>query len=65
VSVKQTETDIGVSIGLASVFIEAPDVAQQRMTLPPVFNEQCAKMNMPYTGNVVGFNSTSNFKGEP
>ena len=51
--------------GLASVFIEAPEVAQQRMTLPSVFNEQCAKMNMPYTGNVVGLNSTSNFKGEP
>ncbi|GHJ88753.1 hypothetical protein NliqN6_5155 [Naganishia liquefaciens] len=51
--------------GLASVFIEAPDVAQQRMTLPSVLNEQCAKMNMPYSGNVVGFNSTSNFKGEP
>lgn len=51
--------------GLASVFIEAPEVAQQRMTLPSVFNDQCAKMNMPYNGNVVGLNSTSNFKGEP
>jgi hypothetical protein len=52
-------------VGLASVFIEAPDYAQQRMTLPSVFNEQCAKMNMPYSGNVVGLNSTTNFKGEP
>ena len=34
-------------------------------SVPSVFNEQCAKMNMPYTGNVVGLNSTSNFKGEP
>jgi iron transport multicopper oxidase len=54
-----------VLTGLASVFIEAPDVLQQRMTLPAVFTEQCAKMNTPHTGNVVGFNSTTNFKGEP
>lgn len=54
-----------MSIGLSNVFIEAPDVLQQRMTLPPIFTEQCAKMNTPTTGNVVGFNSTSNFKGEP
>ncbi|KAJ9102848.1 hypothetical protein QFC19_004576 [Naganishia cerealis] len=42
-----------------------PGGTQQRMTIPPVFNEQCAKMNMPYTGNVVGLNSTKNFEGEP
>ncbi|KAI9012628.1 Cupredoxin [Phycomyces nitens] len=40
--------------GLAAIFVEAPDIAQQRMTLPQSFNDLCAAGNIPYSGNAAG-----------
>ncbi|KAI7905432.1 multicopper oxidase-domain-containing protein [Cokeromyces recurvatus] len=37
--------------GLAATFIEAPDVAQQRMKLPQAFKDICTTGNNPYRGN--------------
>ncbi|KAL0074534.1 multicopper oxidase [Phycomyces blakesleeanus] len=40
--------------GLAAIFVEAPDIAQQRMTLPQAFNDLCEAGNIPYSGNAAG-----------
>ncbi|KAI7854773.1 multicopper oxidase-domain-containing protein [Circinella umbellata] len=40
--------------GLAVTFIEAPEVAQQRMTLPQAFNDICEAGNIPINGNGAG-----------
>lgn len=40
--------------GLAATFIEAPDVAQQRMTLPEQFENTCKAVGMVYNGNAAG-----------
>lgn len=40
--------------GLAVVFIEAPLAAQSTVIVPQVMKDQCAMMNMPYSGNAVG-----------
>ncbi|KAG2222226.1 hypothetical protein INT45_010639 [Circinella minor] len=40
--------------GLAVTFIEAPEVAQQRMTLPQAFNDICEAGNIPTNGNGAG-----------
>ncbi|KAI8144976.1 multicopper oxidase-domain-containing protein [Fennellomyces sp. T-0311] len=40
--------------GLAATFIEAPDVAQQRMTLPQSFNDLCTASGINPTGNAAG-----------
>ncbi|KAI8050168.1 multicopper oxidase-domain-containing protein [Gilbertella persicaria] len=37
--------------GLAAVFVEAPDVAQQRMTLPQAFKDVCTDGGFSATGN--------------
>lgn len=36
--------------GLAVVFVEAPDEAQQILTIPQVMKDQCATLGIPYTG---------------
>ncbi|KZT59090.1 multicopper oxidase [Calocera cornea HHB12733] len=51
--------------GLAAIFIEAPLQAQQKLKVPQAMLDQCAAQNIPYTGNVVGLNSTTDFAGEP
>ncbi|KAI9483639.1 MAG: multicopper oxidase-domain-containing protein [Benjaminiella poitrasii] len=40
--------------GLAATFIEAPDVAQERMTLPQAFKDICTEGGNPYEGNAAG-----------
>ncbi|KAI8364347.1 Cupredoxin [Radiomyces spectabilis] len=40
--------------GLAAIFIEAPDVAQQRMTLPQQFLDVCEASGIKATGNGAG-----------
>ncbi|KAK4701689.1 iron transport multicopper oxidase, partial [Phenoliferia sp. Uapishka_3] len=50
--------------GLAVVFVEAPDEAQQTITIPQVMKDQCATLGIASTGNVAGKNSTSDFSGE-
>ncbi|KAI8376300.1 Cupredoxin [Radiomyces spectabilis] len=40
--------------GLAATFIEAPDVAQQRMKLPQSFKDLCAASNIPAEANAAG-----------
>nr|UOP57150.1 putative iron transport multicopper oxidase [Thecaphora frezii] len=49
--------------GLAAVFIEAPDVMQQRLQLPAGTIEQCQAAGQPTTGNAAGINSTTDFEG--
>ncbi|KDQ13082.1 hypothetical protein BOTBODRAFT_33956 [Botryobasidium botryosum FD-172 SS1] len=51
--------------GLAAVFLEAPNQLQSRMQLPQVMRDQCAYQHIATSGNVVGLNSTTDFKGEP
>lgn len=40
--------------GLAAIFIAAPDVAQQRMTLPQAFKDICEAGGTPAVGNAAG-----------
>lgn len=40
--------------GLAALFITAPDVAQQRMTLPQAFKDICEAGGTPAVGNAAG-----------
>ncbi|EJU03865.1 ferroxidase [Dacryopinax primogenitus] len=51
--------------GLAAVFIEAPLQAQANLQVPQSFLDSCTAQNIPYTGNIVGLNSTTDFDGEP
>ncbi|KAF8315333.1 Cupredoxin [Clavulina sp. PMI_390] len=51
--------------GLAVVFIEAPEQAQSKLTLPQSLIDQCAAQNIATSGNVVGKNSTTDFSGQP
>lgn len=57
--------DWHLSSGLAAVFIEAPEVMQKNLTVPQFMLDQCASMNVPTSGNVVGKMSKTDFKGEP
>ncbi|KAI8144831.1 multicopper oxidase-domain-containing protein [Fennellomyces sp. T-0311] len=50
--------------GLAAVFIEAPDVAQQRLELPQSFIDACDAGNIPATGNAAGKDGLD-LKGAP
>ena len=49
--------------GLATFFVEAPDVMQQRLRLPESVFEQCRNLNMKTSGNAAGFNDTVTFLG--
>ncbi|CDH49287.1 fet3 protein [Lichtheimia corymbifera JMRC:FSU:9682] len=40
--------------GLAVVFVEAPDIAQKRMTLPQALKDLCTAGGIPATGNAAG-----------
>ncbi|KAJ8652688.1 hypothetical protein O0I10_011695 [Lichtheimia ornata] len=40
--------------GLAVVFVEAPNVAQQRLTLPQALKDMCTAGGIPATGNAAG-----------
>jgi iron transport multicopper oxidase len=46
--------DWHLEAGLAVIFISAPDVAQQRMTLPQAFIDVCEAGGTPGTGNAAG-----------
>jgi iron transport multicopper oxidase len=56
------EIDV-VQAGLASVFIEAPDVMQQKMQVPQQFLDQCKNMNRKTSGNAAGFDDLVTFTG--
>jgi len=45
--------------------IEAPLQAQaaSKTTFPPVLNSHCAALNLPYSGNAAGHNSTTDLTG--
>jgi len=51
--------------GLALQLIEAPLRAQTAaaITFPPILNSHCAALNIPYTGNAAGHNSTTDLTG--
>lgn len=51
--------------GLALQLIEAPLEAQAAAasTFPNVLNSHCAALNVPYTGNAAGHNSTTDLSG--
>jgi iron transport multicopper oxidase len=51
--------------GLAAVFVEAPEKFQENTTIPQVIYDQCKLWDRPTSGNVVGHDSTTDFKGEP
>ena len=58
--------DWHLSSGLAAVFIEAPEVFQKNASLvPQEMLDQCKHWNTPTSGNVVGLDSTTDFKGQP
>ena len=46
-------------------FIEAPDIAQERNTLPQALVQQCAALGLPTSGNAAGFASTTDLEGLP
>lgn len=39
---------------MAVVFVEAPDIAQQRLTLPQALKDMCTAGGIPATGNAAG-----------
>ncbi|WVQ83313.1 hypothetical protein IAT38_005452 [Cryptococcus sp. DSM 104549] len=57
--------DWHLSSGLAAVFVEAPEKLQEKAIVPQVFYDHCAYWGLPTSGNVVGLNSTTDFKGQP
>lgn len=52
-------------MGLAVQFIEAPLLAQQRNTVPPVMYDHCQTLGKKTSGNAAGFASTSQLDGLP
>ncbi|ORY28145.1 putative iron transport multicopper oxidase FET3 precursor [Naematelia encephala] len=62
--------DWHLASGLAAIFIEAPDAFQTQdaagnHTIPQAIYDHCAYWDQATSGNVVGLNSTSDFKGQP
>ncbi len=50
--------------GLASIFIEAPDVlSNDYLNVPSYIKNQCQAQGIATTGNAVGLNSTTDFQG--
>lgn len=47
--------------GLAAIFVEAPSVAQSRLTLPSYATDACNAMGISTTGNAGGIDSTTDF----
>ena len=45
------------------IFVEAPLTAQQTTHVPSALLDQCATQHIPYTGNAVGRNSTTDLSG--
>jgi hypothetical protein len=51
-------------IGFAVQFIEAPLEAQKDShNFPPILNEHCAQLNLPFSGNAAGHRSTTDLSG--
>ncbi|ODO09662.1 hypothetical protein I350_01875 [Cryptococcus amylolentus CBS 6273] len=57
--------DWHLSSGLAAVFIEAPEKFQENTVVPQTIVDHCEYWGLPTSGNVVGLNSTTDFKGQP
>ncbi|PWN45159.1 putative iron transport multicopper oxidase [Ceraceosorus guamensis] len=49
--------------GLSTLLLEAPLQAQQTLSTPAVFGQQCQSQGISPTGNAAGFNSTTDFEG--
>ncbi|KAJ1915747.1 ferroxidase fet3 [Coemansia sp. RSA 922] len=56
--------DIHFVLGMAMTFVEAPDVLQNTMTVPPEMLDFCTKQGISTTGNAAG-NQGLNFSGLP
>lgn len=59
------QIDWHLSSGLALTFISSPEQMQQKLTLPQALLDQCAAQGVATSGNVVGTQSTTDFKGQP
>ncbi|KAK8847393.1 hypothetical protein IAR55_005251 [Kwoniella newhampshirensis] len=57
--------DWHLSSGLAMVLIEAPERFQEDTVIPNTIKDHCAYWGLPTSGNVVGTESTTEFKGQP
>jgi iron transport multicopper oxidase len=57
--------DWHLSSGLAAIFVEAPEMMQERLKIPDFMIDQCETLKVPHSGNVVGKNSTTDFAGQP
>lgn len=57
-------SDWHLSSGLAAIFVTGVPEAQKTLTIPQFMHDQCAKANIPSSGNVVGTFSTTDFAGE-
>ncbi|CEH17048.1 multi-copper partial [Ceraceosorus bombacis] len=49
--------------GLSTLLLEAPLQAQQTLSTPVVFGQQCQSQGISPTGNAAGLNSTTDFEG--
>ncbi|PWZ02947.1 multi copper oxidase [Testicularia cyperi] len=50
--------------GLAAIFVEAPEqLYQGYVNVPLEISQMCAAQNIPFRGNAVGLNSTTDFDG--
>ncbi|KAJ2086269.1 ferroxidase fet3 [Coemansia sp. RSA 986] len=56
--------DIHFAMGMAFAIVEAPDVLQQRMTVPPEMYELCSQQGISISGNAAG-NNGLNLTGLP
>lgn len=50
--------------GLAVIMITDPSYSQLELEIPQTMKDHCAYWGYSATGNVVGLNSTTDFKGE-
>lgn len=50
--------------GLAVIMITDPSYSQSKLEIPQTMKDHCAYWGYSATGNVVGLNSTTDFKGE-
>ncbi|KAJ1643891.1 ferroxidase fet3 [Coemansia asiatica] len=56
--------DWHMALGLDMVFIEAPTEMQKRIKVPQSVIDQCKKLGLPTSGNVVG-NQSYDYNGAP
>jgi iron transport multicopper oxidase len=52
-----------VEAGLASIFVEAPDMMQKNINVPQQFFDQCKNLKRKTSGNAAGFDDVETFTG--